>query len=175
MTIRMIPVTEKTQITAVCRLAEEIWHDAYDALLPPGQTVYMIEKFQSPAAVTKQMEAAGYQYYLIETSGEHVGFLAIVPNHKRAGEMLLSKIYLLSACRGQGVIRRAFSFIFDFARENRIHKIWLTVNKENFHAQAVYRHFGFQTTDSVKADIGNGYFMDDYIMECVLAAKGQSS
>mgnify|MGYP001261989083 CR=1 FL=1 len=38
-------------------------------------------------------------------------------------------------------------------------------NKHNDHSLNVYRHFGFQTIDAQKNDIGNGFFMDDYIME----------
>jgi hypothetical protein len=38
------------------------------------------------------------------------------------------------------------------------------VNKYNF-AKDVYTALGFKTIDSVKTDIGGGFYMDDYIME----------
>lgn len=44
-------------------------------------------------------------------------------------------------------------------------KIYLTVNKTNIKAIRVYERFGFEKTDQVVFDIGNGYVMDDYIYE----------
>ena len=35
----------------------------------------------------------------------------------------------------------------------------------NKHSLAVYEKFGFQWIDSVQTDIGNGFIMDDYILE----------
>ena len=43
--------------------------------------------------------------------------------------------------------------------------IYLTCNKYNKHSLAVYEKFGFQWIDSVQTDIGNGFIMDDYILE----------
>ncbi|WP_270490915.1 hypothetical protein [Holdemanella sp.] len=41
----------------------------------------------------------------------------------------------------------------------------MTCNKYNKHSLAVYEKFGFQWIDSVQTDIGNGFIMDDYILE----------
>ena len=49
---------------------------------------------------------------------------------------------------------------------SKLCSIWLTCNKHNDSSLAVYRHLGFQTIDTQNADIGNGFVMDDYIMEC---------
>lgn len=161
--MEIVAVTTKEHIEHLCALAEEIWHETYDPILPQGQTEYMLEKYQSPKAVAAQIKEQGYRYFLLQQDTA-VGFVGIVPNCENPGELLLSKVYLLSRCRGQGLIRTAFAFVEAFARENKLKKIWLTVNKDNSHAQDVYRHFGFETVKSVKNDIGNGYFMDDYIM-----------
>ena len=40
-----------------------------------------------------------------------------------------------------------------------------TVNKHNDLAIRAYRAKGFQTIDAVETDIGNGFVMDDFIME----------
>lgn len=41
-------------------------------------------------------------------------------------------------------------------------KFFLNVNKKN-PAAAVYRHMGFQLLREEKNDIGNGFYMDDYV------------
>ena len=46
--------------------------------------------------------------------------------------------------------------------------VYLTVNKHNDRAVAVYKKIGFELTDSVVTDIGSGFVMDDYIFTYVL-------
>jgi diamine N-acetyltransferase len=41
----------------------------------------------------------------------------------------------------------------------------LTVNKGNEGSIAIYRKSGFSVRESVVFNIGNGYVMDDFIME----------
>ena len=44
-------------------------------------------------------------------------------------------------------------------------KLTLNVNKANAKAIRVYTKNGFKQKQSVRIDIGSGFFMDDYIME----------
>ena len=77
--------------------------------------------------------------------------------------MYLSKVYILSDCRHQGVVRRMFDLVEEETKKEGLSKIRLTVNKLNTHAYEVYEHYGFENVVSVKADIGSGYYMDDYV------------
>ena len=43
--------------------------------------------------------------------------------------------------------------------------MYLTVNKYNDLGIRAYEGTGFVTIDAVETDIGEGYIMDDYIME----------
>ena len=43
--------------------------------------------------------------------------------------------------------------------------LYLTVNKHNELGIRAYRAKGFETIDAVETDIGEGFVMDDYIME----------
>ena len=43
--------------------------------------------------------------------------------------------------------------------------MYLTVNKHNDLGIRAYKAKGFETIDAVETDIGNGFIMDDYIME----------
>lgn len=55
--------------------------------------------------------------------------------------------------------------MISLCRERHLHKIWLTVNRNNSIAIAAYEKMGFTKAYMKKADIGNGFYMDDYIME----------
>ena len=77
----------------------------------------------------------------------------------------MSKIYIKRDFRNKGKSREVFEFITQQARNHRCNKIWLTVNKNNKAAIDIYLKKGFTVTESVKKDIGNGFYMDDYVME----------
>ena len=61
-----------------------------------------------------------------------------------------------------------FEYIKDMAKKDGKAKITLTVNRHNHHTIDVYKHFGFETIKEQKADIGNGFYMDDYVMCFIL-------
>ncbi len=158
-------ITQNTQIETVADLAKAIWKDTYSSILSNDQIEYMLEEIQSKKAIANQINEQGYQYYFLLQNSNVCGYMAIVPHSKKDEELFLSKIYLLPESQGKGITKKAFLFLEDIAQKNNLKRIWLTVNKNNHHAQKVYEHYGFTVSDSVGTDIGNHYVMDDYIME----------
>ena len=51
------------------------------------------------------------------------------------------------------------------AMQKSYKSIQLTVNKYNTNTISAYKKWGFEIIDSVVTDIGEGFVMDDYIME----------
>lgn len=164
MDVRLERVESQEQIDSLCRIARQVWHETYDDLVPAGQVEYMLDKFQSDHAVKDQMKNLNYRYDMIVIGGEPVGFVGFSPRYEGREEMFLSKVYLLSDYRGNGAVSKAFALVEEETRREGLSRIRLTVNKGNFHAVDVYRHYGFHVAEEVKSDIGCGYVMDDYIM-----------
>ena len=158
------PVRNGEQIKEMTDLADEIWHEYFVTILSPDQIDYMVEKFQSAGAVKKQIADQGYQYYMLKLSGRLIGYTGIVeqPQEKR---LFLSKLYLEKPFRGRGYASRTFEFLEELCRQKGLSAIWLTVNRFNDHTIRVYEKKGFVKVRTQAADIGNGYLMDDYIME----------
>lgn len=77
----------------------------------------------------------------------------------------ISKIYLLKEHRGRGLIGSVVRFYERIARERGLDALYLTVNKQNKMAIRAYEKHGFEIIDAVETDIGEGFVMDDYIME----------
>ena len=163
MEIRFDLVDTPERLHTLCAMAEEIWHEYFTPLLGEGQVNYMVEKFQSLPAITHQLEHEGYRYYLTMADGKPVGYIGIRPDSD--GRLFLSKLYLRKEARGQRLARKAFTFLQELCRKEGYSAIWLTVNRHNDPTVAVYRHFVFCTLREEDTDIGNGYFMNDYIME----------
>ncbi|MGN1403881.1 MAG: GNAT family N-acetyltransferase [Ruminococcus sp.] len=155
-----VSVQAPDMIQKLAALANEIWHEYFPCLLTEAQIDYMVEKFQSEEALTKQI-AEGYQYYIFPYQDEPAGYFGVCPQSD--GSLFLSKLYLKQAYRGKGLASVLFREVQDIARASGASSVWLTVNKHNDQAIAVYRHFGMEIIRSQVTDIGSGFVMDDYV------------
>jgi ribosomal protein S18 acetylase RimI-like enzyme len=82
--------------------------------------------------------------------------------------MKLEQLYLLESFRGKGLGRLMIRRVDTVARVKNLQSIILQVNKQNADSISIYRKAEFQVRESAIFDIGNGYFMDDYIMQKII-------
>lgn len=160
--LHFTPVESEYQIRQVADLAAEIWPEHYAPILSAEQIDYMVDAFQSAVAITMQVRKKGYRYYLLSLAGEKIGYVGI---HVEDGKLFLSKLYLHVSVRGHGFGRAAMAFLEGFCQGMGLSAIWLTVNRHNTSSIAAYEKMGFVKVREEKADIGNGFVMDDFIME----------
>lgn len=156
-----VPVSAPEQIRQVAILAKEIWNEHYEGILTPGQISYMVDHFQSEEAITLQL-SEGYQYRLITVGDEPAGYVAF---RMEGDRLFLSKLYIHKRFRLRGLARRAVDQLADVCRDQGASAIYLTVNRDNVGSIAAYFAMGFRKVREQVSDIGEGYVMDDYIME----------
>ena len=145
--------------------ASVIWHEYWTCILSDEQIDYMVNKFQSEKAVTNQINNENYTYFYIFYNSQKAGYIGL---SDKSDYLFLSKIYIKKEYRHKGIGTKVFDFIKQFAVKKGHNKIVLTVNKYNKNTITAYKKWGFSTTDSVVTDIGNGFVMDDYIMEYLI-------
>lgn len=165
--IMFLEVDNDNLIAKTADLATEIWTEHYCSVISPEQVKYMLEKFQSPEAIARQIRQ-GCRYFLIEIETEYVGYFSA---RLDSDELFLSKFYIKKSCRGKGLGRETFDFIEKLAIDNGLKLIALTVNKNNKTSIKIYKKLGFILAGKVVTDIGNGFVMDDYRMEKQIAAQ----
>ncbi|MDU4833155.1 MAG: GNAT family N-acetyltransferase, partial [Enterococcus faecium] len=85
------------------------------------------------------------------------------------GKIYLSKLYLLNKVRGQGLTSSVFRWYEELAAQTKEREIFLRVNQGNHQAIEVYKHEGFEITEELISDIGQGFQMVDYKMKKALA------
>jgi len=162
MDIKFEKIIDKAQIEKLADLAKEIWREYYPEIIGMEQVNYMIQEFQSAEAIAEQITDEGYQYFMLICDGEALGYLGLKEDKEK---LFLSKLYLKQDCRGKGYFNIMLSFIEHFARKRNLRSLYLTVNKENGDAIAVYGKKGFVIAKEQTTDIGRGFKMDDYVME----------
>lgn len=145
-------------IKVLSDVATKIIKEYYDPIVGPVQNEYMIDKFQSVRGINEQLEK-GYRYFLVQERKENIGFIAFYP---RGDAMYLSKLYLKKEYRGKGYTRSMIGFVKEAAKKEGKSAIELNVNKNNI-SIVIYEKLGFVRIRDEKNDIGNGFFMDDYV------------
>ena len=83
----------------------------------------------------------------------------------KTGRFFISRIYLRACERGRHFASGVIAFYEDLCRERGLRAMYLTVNKGNVLGIRAYKGNGFKVIDAVETDIGQGFVMDDYIME----------
>ena len=159
--LRIMPVTNMELVYSVYAVAESIWEQYYTPIIGEAQVEYMIEKFLSPDAIVEQINS-GYEYFLFSYDYTFAGFAAIL---EKDGELFLSKLYVDEEFRGKGIGKHMFQKFVEICKLRNLKKIWLTCNRNNVKSLAVYEHLGFKKTREEVTDIGNGFVMDDFILE----------
>ena len=155
-------VLSQSDIAQTAELAREIWTDHFTPIIGSAQVEYMLEKFQSPDAMNRQI-SGGYEYFLAVVDGKNAGYMAIVPDVEKSS-LMISKIYVKKDVRGSGVGYRFLQYAESICQEHGFKTIWLTVNKYNADSIAWYERKGFENADTMVQDIGNGFIMDDFKM-----------
>jgi len=161
--LRISPV-RAADIAPVCALAREIWMQHYPGIITVRQIEYMLAQRYSPAAIRMQLQAGEAWWDKLEVRGDLCGF-ASYERGTDARTMKLDKLYVHQLIRGQGYGAALIDHVTTVARRQGMDKLMLQVNKYNHGSIAAYRRVGFAVAKTVKVDIGNGFFMDDYVME----------
>lgn len=157
----------KNQLPIIKDLAYAIWPSTYGDILSNAQLEYMLDSFYSIANLEKQMDN-GQVFELLFEDTNAIGFVAyeLNCNFDNLSQPLtkIHKIYLLPETQGKGFGKFMIDEIVKVAKRNNQKGVFLNVNKYN-KAKFFYEKLGFVISKEEVIDIGNGYVMDDYVME----------
>ena len=143
-------------------IADEVWPKTFAPILPPEQIPYMMNMMYAPEVMERELrEGSHFAALLVDDMPS--GYISWSPHLGDTAK--LHKVYLLTTCHGKGFGRMMLDYASEVCRAAGFKRLRLNVNKHNERAITVYRKNGFETVESVKNDIGGGFFMDDYVME----------
>lgn len=150
-------------IEMIIRLAWIVFPHTYKEILSPEQMEYMMDWMYSPENLHKQMTEDGHIYYLAFEGDEPAGYLSIQPEGEHTYH--LQKIYVLPSFQGKKLGKLLFEQAIKAIKE--LHpepcQMRLNVNRQN-KALTFYEKMGMKKVDEGDFHIGNGYYMNDYIM-----------
>lgn len=153
------------ELPTVQRLGQDIWRRYYPGIISEAQIEYMLSVWYQPSAMAREMEQRAVCYALVEAEAR--GAVGYVSFERFAGTdiLFINKLYVLPEVHGRGVGRAALQWVEDWARKIGCRRVQLRVNKANATAIRAYLRAGYQFVKDVCTDIGNGFVMDDFLME----------
>jgi len=159
--LQIVPAS-KEDIPSIQHIAYETWPITYGSIQSKEQLDYMLELIYSASSLEKQMDN-GSKFLLIKENDETVAFAAYFL--KSPNVYKLDKLYALPNQQGKGLGKMLINYIIDEIKALGAIAFHLNVNRYNTKAQEFYKHLGFKIIEQVDVPIGEGFFMNDYVME----------
>ena len=147
-------------------LAHKIWPTAYGAILSPEQLRYMLEKIYALLSLQNQVFQLKHHFILLLEKEIPIGFASFSPEEEGSKIFKLHKIYVLPGKQGNGSGKFLLNHIMNTITKAGATSLELNVNRHNS-AKFFYERQGFSIKAEVDIPIGEGFFMNDYIMERV--------
>ena len=148
-------------------ISERTWPSTYGHIISQEQIDFMLDWMYSDESLAGQFEK-GHQFFIAQLNGSDIGFCSVsaepldeTGNIQNAYK--LNKLYVLPAAHGTGSGTALLNKAIEIAKTSGSTSLFLQVNKNN-NAYEFYLKKGFIKESEFKFDIGNGFYMDDYVM-----------
>lgn len=150
-------------VSVIRDMATVAFPHTYKDILSAEQIEYMMEWMYSTESLARQMEQEGHIYYLAYCEGVPVGYLSVQPEDEDVYH--LQKLYVVPSHQGLQLGKILFGHAIKVIKE--LHpmpcQMRLNVNRQNS-ALTFYEKMGMVKIAEGDFPIGNGYYMNDYIM-----------
>lgn len=144
-------------------MASIVFPATYREILSSEQLSFMMDWMYAHENILKQMEEEGHVYFIAFKENEPCGYVSVQAQEKDIFH--LQKIYVLPAFQAQHLGSFLFRHAVRYIKE--IHPapclMELNVNRNN-KALLFYERMGMKKLREGDFPIGNGYFMNDFIM-----------
>ncbi|MFM7565975.1 MAG: GNAT family N-acetyltransferase [Flavobacteriales bacterium] len=152
-----------TELSIVRDLSHAIWPICYANIITEAQIKYMLEKMYSlPALETAHND--GQRFLLAYLDSKPVGYAGFEIEPPDMNHCKLHKLYVLPNLHGSGIGKELLMKTQNLADASNCQSMFLQVNKKNPAVQ-FYQKMGMYVREEVVFDIGNGFVMDDFIMQ----------
>jgi RimJ/RimL family protein N-acetyltransferase len=158
MQVSLIPA-QQSDFTTIAELAKSIWLQHYVPIIGEEQVNYMLNKMYSKASLTEQIQLKMHSFFLIQVDHKTVGFVSI---SNTDNEYWIHKFYVLQNNQNKGVGSLVFTKLLQLMINPK--HIRLTVNRQNYKSINFYFKIGFKIEEVADFNIGDGYFMNDFVM-----------
>lgn len=158
-------IIEKASIKDLDRiidLAKLTWFETYREILSIDQSNFMFNNMYNKICLIQNMKS-GNEFYIL-SQNKDIGFMEVVLYDDI---VKISKIYINPSYQKKGFGKKLIDKAIEITKSHNKSKITLNVNRYN-NAKLFYLKNNFKIIKEIDIEIGNGYLMEDYIMESLV-------
>jgi ribosomal protein S18 acetylase RimI-like enzyme len=143
-------------------LAQIIWPVSFKDMISGEQIAYMLEWMYNPKKLKENCQN-GHIYLLYTENDTPLAFVSYELK-MQISTVRIHKLYVHPDCQNMGIGRILLEHVKELVKNTEIIYLDLFVNRNN-PAVGFYNSTGFYVAEEINSDIGNGYFMNDYLMK----------
>lgn len=152
----------KKDLNIIQKIVFETWPVAYGEILSQAQLRYMLDKFYNIESLEATIDS-GHRYFVYSENNIPLGFLGVQAGLE-TDSLKIHKLYVLPENQGKNIGLKLFQYAETLARTTNLKRIFLNVNRFN-KAKKFYEKIGMNICKIEDIAIGNGYLMEDFVME----------
>lgn len=153
-------------LPVIADIAERTWPVTYGGIISSEQLRYMLDRMYSHVELLSQLEK-GHTFLILSNDMVDIGFAGFSVDENEGNVYKLHKLYVIPDAQGGGFGKFLINEVVDQVRKAGGAYLQLNVNRAN-KAKDFYERMGFMVKETVDIDIGNGFYMNDYVMEIAL-------
>ena len=155
---------EINDLASIRKIAFDTWPSAYGEILSAEQLDYMLNKFYSLPSLQHQLGVLKHHFIIAQEDDVPVGFAAFSPHEDNPSVFHLNKIYVAPHQQGKNIGKQLLDQVINTIKNASATSLQLNVNRFN-KALHFYEKQGFSVIHEEDIDIGEGYYMNDYVLE----------
>jgi ribosomal protein S18 acetylase RimI-like enzyme len=157
-------IVDSNDFETIRKIAFETWPSAYGNIVTKEQLNYMLEKIYDIASLKHQQENLSHRFIVaVNENNAAIGFASFSTYENQNNHHRLHKLYVLPNQQQKGIGKLLLESIYSEIKKNGTGSIELNVNRYN-NALAFYQKLGYEILREEDIDIGEGFFMNDYIL-----------
>jgi ribosomal protein S18 acetylase RimI-like enzyme len=160
-----IQKVDTESIPIIQSLANITWAIAYKEIISNEQKEFMLDQMYSTESLQSQILQQNHQFVIAYLDKNPTGFSSYsIKQTTNESIGKLHKLYVDPSQQGKGIGKSILQFILNDISSKGANYLELNVNRQN-KAIEFYIKLGFAIVAEVDVPIGNGFFMNDYVMQ----------
>ncbi len=147
----------KENIHEIPKLASIILPETYESIMSLNQINYILKLYYQEEAIINQIEN-NYNFEIIYENNYAIGFFS----YKIFNDFLqLDSIYILNKYQNKGILKKVIKYL-----EEKFNKPYIEIKISKYNISLEYfKKINFIITNDKTTNIGQGYYLSDYIMQ----------
>lgn len=162
---------DDADVERLVALAHDIWHAHYPGIISREQINAMLAERYSPDGVRASLHTEHWDVAWLGAP-HHEDMAGFAHSHADAAPVTwkLDKLYVHPRQQRKGIGFALLRCAMQHAARAGASRLILRVNRHNSAALSAYAKYGFRVYGENVLDIGNGFVMDDFLMELPLCS-----